>query len=268
MLSQHPDIITTTITTRKPHTIQPRIATWVADIGHASWEKLLDAFDISCAAHWNKKGHRLFAPGALPPRVNLTAQSELSQPHTTTTTTYTSPSIAVCYHSRPLLTLAAARPAPAPAHRLNSSTASQWLRHRRQLRSARKHPLHLCTVHCTTTTSHTPLAVQSEAPRKAIPTPRLTRIAHPKRTSNARPPHQPPARELALPTRISHLRPHHRLHHFDNLSCTRHLARRLPAAHWPTCSASPTPLHTANCQRRYLCFPLPAKLRKSATPRA
>ena len=197
--------------------------------------------------------------------MNLTEQLELSHPHTTTTTTPPHrclPSLATSPHSR----RCAPRSRPcAPAQQ--SSTASQWLRHRHQRRSARKHPLHLCTVHCTTTTSHTPLAVQSVALRKAIPTPQLTRTVRPRRTFNARPPHQLPARELALPTHTSHLRRHHQLHHFDNLYYTKHLGKRLPAAHWPTCSATPTTLLHANCQRHYLCSPPPARLRKSATPR-
>ena len=197
--------------------------------------------------------------------MNLTAQSEPLHPHTTTTTTTTT-------SHRRLLSLATSphpppRPAPAPAQRTGSTQSQQWLRHRRPRRSARKHPLRLCTVHCTTPTSHIPLAVQSEAPRKATPTPQLTPTARRRRTSNARPPRQPPARELALPTHIFHLRLRHQLHHSDNLSCTRHLGRRLPAAHWPTCSATPTTLHTANYQHHCLCFPLPARRQKSATQR-
>jgi len=159
------------------------------------------------------------------------------------------------------------RPAPAPAQRTGSTHSQQWLRHRRPRRSARKHPLRLCTVHCTIPTSHIPHVAPSVAPRKAIPTPRLTLTARQRRTFNARPPHQPPARELALPTHIFHLRLRHQLHHSHNLSCTRHLGKHLLAAHWPTCSATPTTLHTANCQRHCLCFPLPARRQESATQR-
>ena len=224
----------------------------------------LDAFDISWPAHCEEKGHRLFAPGAFPPRVNLTAQSELSYPHTTTTTATPHrrlPSLATSPHSPPL------RPAPAPAQRTGSTQSQQWLRHRRPPRSARKHPLRPCTVRCTTPTSHIPLAVQSEAPRKATLTPQLTPTARRRRISNVRPPRQPPARELALPTHISHLHLRHQPHHFDSPSCTRPLGRRLLAAHWPTCSVIPTTLHTANYQRHCLCYPHPARLRKSATLR-
>ena len=156
--------------------------------------------------------------------------------------------------------------APLPPPRIGSPQSRQWPQHRLQRRSARRLLLHLCTVHCTTHTSHTPLAVRSAAPRRAILTPQLTLTAHQRRTFNARPPHQRPAREHASPTHISppHLR--HQLHLSDTLSCTRRLARHLPAVHWPTCSAILTILHNATCLRHFLCYQPQARLRKSATP--
>jgi hypothetical protein len=44
----------------------------------------LAGFDIALRTHCDRKGHRLFAPGAFPPQVNETALFELLQPHTTT----------------------------------------------------------------------------------------------------------------------------------------------------------------------------------------
>jgi hypothetical protein len=44
----------------------------------------LAGFDIPLRTHCDRKGHRLFAPGAFPPRVNKTALFELLQPRTTT----------------------------------------------------------------------------------------------------------------------------------------------------------------------------------------
>lgn len=107
-------IITTTNTTTRNSQHSSSSHNRVADIGYKYWKNSLDAFDISWPAHRKEKGHRLFAPGAFPPRVNLAAQSELIHPHTTTTTTTTTPhrrllSLVTSPHSPP-------RTPPPPLH--------------------------------------------------------------------------------------------------------------------------------------------------------
>ena len=224
------------------------------------WKKILDAFDISCVAHWDEKGHRLFAPGAIPPRVNTTAQSELSPLYHNLNCNSCLPFTVTC-------DVASLSPPCAPLlpPRTGSPQSQQWPQHRLPRRAVRKPPLHLCTAHCTTTTNHTPPAAQSVALRRETLTPQLTLTALLRRTFNAQPPRQPPAREHALPTHTYHPHLHHQLHHSDTLFCIRRLGRRQPAVHWPTRSVTRTTLHTATCPRHSLCYQHQARPPKSAT---
>jgi hypothetical protein len=215
----------------------------------------LAGFDIPLRTHCDRKGHRLFAPGAFPPRVNKTALFELLQPRTTTrpSARYLLSSVTPT-HCR--------RRAP---KRTSSPNPQQWPQHRLQRRSARIHLPGLCTDHYTTTTSRTLPAVRNAALRKAIPTPQLTPAALPRLTFNAQPPRHPPAREHASPTH-TYLHLHHQLRLSDTLSCTRRLARHLSVAHWPTCSATRTALHTATSPPHFLCCPHQARHPRNATP--
>lgn len=105
--------------------IHPSIAAKLPELDTYLANDYRSAFRTPSRAHWDEKGHRLSAPVALPPRVNVTAPDELLQPHTATkNSTGRLRSLATSPHCRRRAPRSR-RHAPARQHRNNGlNTAS------------------------------------------------------------------------------------------------------------------------------------------------
>jgi hypothetical protein len=77
-------IITTNTTKTITFTIHPHITAGLLELDKNIARNCFARFDISLRTHCDRKGHRLFAPGAFPPQVNETGLFEHIQHHTTT----------------------------------------------------------------------------------------------------------------------------------------------------------------------------------------